>query len=56
MPAEERGAFLVGQPGEVPDLVAGHVGAGADEIIFSFAFADETGIAAVGRALGLAGG
>ena len=56
MPAEERGAFLVGQPGEVPDLVAAHVGAGADEIIFSFAFADETGIAAVGRALGLAGG
>jgi F420-dependent oxidoreductase-like protein len=50
---EERAAFVVGQPDEVPELVAGAVDAGADEIIFSFAFADQAGIAAVGRALGL---
>jgi F420-dependent oxidoreductase-like protein len=54
-PAEERAAFVVGQPGEVPDLVAAHVAAGADEVIFSFAFADPAGIAAVGEALGLPG-
>jgi F420-dependent oxidoreductase-like protein len=53
-PAEERAAFIVGQPHDVPDLVAGHIGAGADEVIFSFAFADQAGIAAVGEALGLA--
>ena len=46
-------AFVVGQPHEVPDLVAGHLAAGADEVIFSFAFADAAGIAAVGEALGL---
>ena len=54
-PAEETAAFAVGQPGEVPDLVAAHVAAGADEVIFSFAFADPAGIAAVGEALGLPG-
>jgi F420-dependent oxidoreductase-like protein len=51
--ADEVAAFVVGQPAEVPDLVAGHIAAGADQIIFSFAFADQEGIAAVGRALGL---
>jgi F420-dependent oxidoreductase-like protein len=51
-PAEIAG-FTVGQPHEIPDLVAGHIDAGADEVIFSFAFADEAGIAAVGKALGL---
>jgi F420-dependent oxidoreductase-like protein len=51
-PAETAG-FTVGQPHEVPDLVAGHIEAGADEVIFSFAFADPAGIAAVGKALGL---
>jgi F420-dependent oxidoreductase-like protein len=54
-PPEERAAFLVGQPDEVPDLVAGAIAAGADEVIFSVPFADRAGIAAVGRALGLGG-
>jgi hypothetical protein len=34
-------------------LLAGDVEAGAGEVIFSFAFADPAGIAAVGAALGL---
>ena len=51
--ADEVAAFVVGQAHEVPDLVAGHLAAGADEVIFSFAFADVAGIAAVGEALGL---
>ena len=50
---EEVAAFIIGQPHEVPDLVAAHIAAGADEVIFSFAFADTEGIAAVGKALGL---
>ncbi len=52
-PADEVAAFVVGQPHEVPDLVAGPIAAGADEVIFSFAFADHAGITAVGEALGL---
>jgi alkanesulfonate monooxygenase SsuD/methylene tetrahydromethanopterin reductase-like flavin-dependent oxidoreductase (luciferase family) len=52
-PPDEVAAFVVGQPAEVPDLVAGHIAAGADQVIFSFAFADQAGIAAVGGALGL---
>jgi F420-dependent oxidoreductase-like protein len=52
-PAAETAGFTVGQPHEIPDLIAGHIEAGADEVIFSFAFADTGGIAAVGRALGL---
>jgi hypothetical protein len=51
--AEEIAGFTVGQPHEIPDLVAGHVAAGADEIIFSVPFADAEGIAAAGRAFGL---
>jgi F420-dependent oxidoreductase-like protein len=51
--AEETAGFTVGQPHEIPGLIAGHIEAGADEVIFSFAFADTDGIAAVGRALGL---
>jgi F420-dependent oxidoreductase-like protein len=51
--AEEVAGFTVGQPHEVPDLVAGHIAAGADEVIFSMAFADAGGITAVGEALGL---
>jgi F420-dependent oxidoreductase-like protein len=51
--AEEVAGFTVGQPQEIPDLVAGHIAAGADEVIFSFAFADTTGISAVGEAFGL---
>ncbi|MGD0312303.1 MAG: LLM class F420-dependent oxidoreductase [Acidimicrobiales bacterium] len=53
--AEEVAGFVVGQPQDIPDLVAGHLAAGADEVIFSFAFADRPGIAAVGQALGLPG-
>jgi F420-dependent oxidoreductase-like protein len=52
--AEETAGFTIGQPHEIPDLVAGHIQAGADEVIFSFAFADDAGIGAVGDALGLA--
>jgi alkanesulfonate monooxygenase SsuD/methylene tetrahydromethanopterin reductase-like flavin-dependent oxidoreductase (luciferase family) len=53
--ADEIAGFTVGQPHEIPDLVAGHIDAGADEVIFSFAFADAEGIAAVAKAFGLAG-
>ena len=38
---------------EIPGLIAGHIEAGAAEVIFSFAFADTAGIAAVGEALAL---
>jgi F420-dependent oxidoreductase-like protein len=48
--AEEVAGFTVGQPGEIPDLVAAHIEAGADEVIFSFAFGDPDGIRAVGEA------
>lgn len=53
--AEEIAGFTVGQPHEIPDLVAGHIEAGADEVIFSFAFADTAGITAVAEAFGLGG-
>jgi F420-dependent oxidoreductase-like protein len=51
--AEETAGFTVGQPHEIPGLVAGHIEAGADEVIFSFAFADTAGIGAVAEELGL---
>jgi F420-dependent oxidoreductase-like protein len=51
--AEEIAGFTIGQPAEIPDLVAGHIAAGADEVIFSLPFADAAGIAAVGQAFGL---
>ena len=51
--AEEIAGFTVGQPHEIPGLVEGHIEAGADEVIFSFAFADTAGITAVGEAFGL---
>jgi F420-dependent oxidoreductase-like protein len=51
-PAEIAG-FTVGQPHEIPDLLAGHLAAGVDEVIFSFAFADPLAITSVGQALGL---
>jgi len=35
--------------------IAGHIDAGADEVIFSFAFADVAGITALGEAFRLAG-
>jgi F420-dependent oxidoreductase-like protein len=50
---EEIAGFTIGQPSEIPDLVAPHIEAGADEVIFSFAFADIAGISAVGEAFGL---
>ena len=53
--AEQIAGFTVGQPHEIAGLVAGHIEAGADEVIFSFAFADTAGIAALGEALGLSG-
>jgi F420-dependent oxidoreductase-like protein len=53
---DETAGFTVGQPHEIPELVAGHIEAGADEVIFSFAFADAAGIAAVGEAFGLGAG
>jgi F420-dependent oxidoreductase-like protein len=55
-PADEIAGFTIGQPHEIPDLVAGHLAAGANEVIFSAAFADADGIGAVGEALGLNGG
>jgi F420-dependent oxidoreductase-like protein len=54
--ADEVAGFTVGQPHEIPDLVAGHVEAGADEVIFSFAFGDNAAIRAVGEAFGLKNG
>jgi len=53
--AEEIAGFTVGQPREIPGLLAGHIEAGADEVIFSFPFADTAGITAVGKAFGLGG-
>jgi len=53
MPAEETAGFTIGQPHGIPGLVAGHIEAGADEVIFSLPFADAAGISAVGEALGL---
>jgi F420-dependent oxidoreductase-like protein len=50
---EETAGYTVGQPHEIPGLVAGHIEAGADEVIFSLPFADTAGITAVGQALGL---
>ena len=51
---EEVAGFTIGQTAEIPDLVAGHLRAGVEEVIFSVAFADAAAIAAVGGALGLA--
>ncbi len=49
----ETAGFTVGQVHEVPDLVAGHIEAGADEVIFSVPFASAADIGAVAEALGL---
>lgn len=51
--ATETAGFTVGQPHEIPDLIAGHIEAGADEVIFSVPFADAAAIGAVGKSLGL---
>lgn len=50
---DEVAGFTVGQPHEIPALVADHIDAGADEVIFSFAFPDSAGIRAVAEAFGL---
>ncbi len=55
VPAEQMAGFTIGQPHEIPGLVAGHIETGADEVMFSFAFADTAGIIAVGEAFGLGG-
>jgi len=47
---DEVAGFTVGQPQEIPEIVARHIEAGASEIIFSLPFADQEAI----RALGLA--
>jgi F420-dependent oxidoreductase-like protein len=51
--ATETAGFTVGQPHEIAGLVAGHIEAGADEVIFSVPFADAEAIGTVGKALGL---
>jgi F420-dependent oxidoreductase-like protein len=50
--AAEIAGFTVGRPHEIPDLVAGHIEAGADEVIFSCPFVDEAAIASLARAFG----
>ncbi len=51
--ATETAGFTVGQPHEVPELIAGHIEAGADEVLFSVPFADAEAIRAIGKSLGL---
>jgi hypothetical protein len=53
VPAGEISGFTVGQPHEIPGLVAGHIEAGADEVIFSVPFADAAAITAVADAFSL---
>lgn len=48
---DEVAGFTVGQPHEIPGLVANHVAAGASEVIFSLPFADQVGIRSLGEAL-----
>lgn len=49
---DEVAGFTVGQPHEIPDLVAGHIEAGVNEVIFSTPFADQAAICALGQAFG----
>jgi hypothetical protein len=51
--ATETAGFTVGQAHEIPGLIAGHIDAGADEVIFSIPFADADAIRAVGESLNL---
>jgi hypothetical protein len=51
--ATETAGFTVGQAHEVPDLIAGHIEAGADEVIFAAPFVDAQAISALGKSLGL---
>jgi F420-dependent oxidoreductase-like protein len=52
---EEIAGFTVGQPHEIPDLIAGHIEAGAEEVIFSFPFADTAAMTALAKAFRLSG-
>jgi F420-dependent oxidoreductase-like protein len=52
-PPEETAGFTVGQPEQIGDLVAGHLEAGVDEVIFGSVALDPAAIAALGKALGL---
>jgi F420-dependent oxidoreductase-like protein len=54
--AEETAGFTIGQPHEIPGMVAGHIDAGADHVIFSAPFATASDISAIGASLGLAPG
>ncbi len=47
---DESAGFLIGQAGEIPDLVAPFVEAGVDEVIFSWAFGTPKQAHDVGRA------
>jgi F420-dependent oxidoreductase-like protein len=51
--ATETAGFTVGQPHEIPALIAGHIEAGADQVIFSVPFASASDVAAVAASLGL---
>jgi F420-dependent oxidoreductase-like protein len=52
--AQETAGFTIGQPDDIPGLVAGHIEAGADEVMFSIPFASAEQIRAVADSLGLA--
>jgi len=49
---DEVAGFTVGQPQEIPNLVTGHIEAGASEVIFSAPFVDQEAIQALGQAFG----
>jgi F420-dependent oxidoreductase-like protein len=51
--ATETAGFTIGQPHEIPALIAGHVEAGADQVIFSVPFAAASDIGAIATSLGL---
>ena len=44
---------LVGRPDQIPEMVAGHLAAGADEVAFGITSVDGPAVADLGRALGL---
>lgn len=52
-PAEETAGFTIGQPEQIGDLVAGHIQAGVDEVIFGSVALDSSAIGTLGQALGL---
>ena len=48
---EESAGFTIGQLAEVPELIAPHIEAGVDEVIFSFAFGTPDQARELGAAL-----